>query len=99
MVRGDMDFVFDGVCEDGLDFSHKALKKKGELVCYGNTSMLQQREMGIFGAPMSAHVNKLWINTQSRTRTVDIWESFQTDPETYKVRNWFDRWQYLQRTL
>jgi len=84
MVRGEMDFVFDGLCEDGLNSSHKALKKKGELVCYGYASMLKQRNMGLFGAPLSAHVNKLWSITQSRTKTVDIWESFQDDPDTYK---------------
>ena len=57
MVRGRMDFVFDGVCEDGLDSSRLALKEKGEVVCYGYGAMLKQREMGILGAPMMAHVS------------------------------------------
>lgn len=56
LVESQMDYVFDGVCEDGLETSQKALTADGELVCYGHTSMLKESEMGIFGAPLSAHV-------------------------------------------
>jgi len=56
-VKGEMDYVFDGVCEDGLESSSEALKDGGEIVCYAHTSMLREREMGILGAPMSAHVS------------------------------------------
>lgn len=57
LVEGQMDYVFDGICEDGLDTSYKALTEKGELVCFGHTAMLREREMGILGAPISAHVS------------------------------------------
>jgi len=68
MVRGRMDFVFDGVCEDGLESSRQALKEKGEVVCFGHSSMLKELEMGIFGAPMMAHVSttlSLWSTVAS----------------------------------
>jgi NADPH:quinone reductase-like Zn-dependent oxidoreductase len=57
LVEGQMDFVFDGICEDGLDTPYKALNKEGELVSFGHTAMLRERHMGILGAPISAHVS------------------------------------------
>ena len=56
-VKGQMDYVFDGVCEDGLESASEALKKHGEMVCYGHSAMLRERDMGILGAPLSAHVS------------------------------------------
>lgn len=85
-VEKEMDIVFDGVCEDGLATPSKALKESGRIVCFGHASMLKEKEMGLFGAPMSAHMNRFWGKTKSRAKTVDIWEKFQSDPETYKVR-------------
>ena len=60
LVESQMDYVFDGVCEDGLETSQKALTAEGELVCYGHNAMLKEPEMGIFGAPLSAHVSYLF---------------------------------------
>lgn len=57
LVEGQMDYVFDGMCEDGLETSYKALTKEGELVCFGHMAMLKERQMGFLGAPMSAHVS------------------------------------------
>ena len=31
-------------------------------------------------------MNKLWSQTMSKAKVIDIWESFHEDPETYKVR-------------
>jgi NADPH:quinone reductase-like Zn-dependent oxidoreductase len=86
-IEGKMDFVFDGVNDDiWLDTSYRALKPlTGELVCYGYTAMLREHHMGLLGAPMSAHINKLWSHTLPRAQMFEIWESFQQDPETYKV--------------
>jgi hypothetical protein len=33
-------------------------------------------------------VNKLWSQTKSKAKTIDIWESYKEDPETYKVRHY-----------
>lgn len=84
-VEGELDYVFDGVCEDGTEMSFKALKPSGELVCYGQASMLKEREMGFLGAPFSARLYKLFTKMTFRVHTVDIWESFQHDPATYKT--------------
>jgi NADPH:quinone reductase-like Zn-dependent oxidoreductase len=91
IADGDMDIVFDGVCEDGLITPSKALKETGELVCFGHASMIREKQMSIFGAPISAHINKLLSNTNSRAKTVDIWESFQWDRDSYKVGTAFSK--------
>lgn len=83
-VEGQLDYVFDGVCEDGTEKSFKALKPDGEMVCYGHASMLKEREIGILGAPFSARMNQLYTQMSRRVHTVDIWESFQYDPVVYK---------------
>jgi NADPH:quinone reductase-like Zn-dependent oxidoreductase len=57
LVEGQMDFVFDGLCEDGLESSHKALNKEGEIICFGHMAMLKERNIGILGAPILAHVS------------------------------------------
>jgi NADPH:quinone reductase-like Zn-dependent oxidoreductase len=86
-IEGKMDYVFDGVNEDiWLDTSYRALKPvTGELVCYGHTAMLREQHMGVLGAPITAHINKLWSYTLPRAQMLEIWDSFQQDPETYKV--------------
>lgn len=58
LMVGQVDFVFDGVCEDGLETSHKALNDTGEIICFGHAAMLKDREIGLFGAPLSAHVSR-----------------------------------------
>jgi NADPH:quinone reductase-like Zn-dependent oxidoreductase len=86
-IEGRMDYVFDGVNEDiWLDTSYRALKPlTGELVCYGHTAMLREQHMGVLGAPITAHINKLWSHTLPRAQMLEIGESFRQDPETYKV--------------
>lgn len=85
VVQGEMDVVFDGLCEDGLAAAKKALRKDGKLVCFGYSSMLKE-EMGYFGVPLSARFNK-WRGQLSNAKNIDIWDSFQRDPEMYKVRD------------
>jgi NADPH:quinone reductase-like Zn-dependent oxidoreductase len=84
-VEGELDYAFDGICENGTEMSFKALKPNGELVCYGQSSMLKEREMGLLGAPFSARLNQFYSKMSLRVHTVDIWESFQYDPVTYKT--------------
>jgi NADPH:quinone reductase-like Zn-dependent oxidoreductase len=81
-IEGDMDVVFDGQTGDGMDAASKALKPDGELVCFGFSSMLKE-EMGVFGAPLSAHINK-WRSKLVCPKQVDIWESYQHDPDQFK---------------
>jgi NADPH:quinone reductase-like Zn-dependent oxidoreductase len=79
-VEGEMDVVFDGQCADGLEAAKKAVKKGGNVIWFGYSSMIKE-EMGLFGPPIKAHLNRLFS-----VKCVDIWDHFQTDPESYKVR-------------
>ncbi|KAL7581542.1 hypothetical protein ACA910_022107 [Epithemia clementina (nom. ined.)] len=83
MVEGEMDIVFDGVCHKGSAASLKSLKEDGTLVCFGQASLLRQK-MGLFGAPLTAHIERLQTKFTRRTKVVDTWESYKNDPETYK---------------
>lgn len=83
-VEGDMDYVFDGQCTDGLEAAKKAVKKGGDIVWFGYSSMLKE-EMGLFGPPIMAHLKRL-TSPVFNVKCVDIWEHFRKDPESYKVR-------------
>ena len=99
-IEGSMDYVFDGLCEDGLETPHKALKNEsGELVCFGHTALLREQSIGLLGAPISAHVNRLWCRTYANAKRIDIWESYCNDPETYKVRSYCWGWLCISSAL
>lgn len=76
-VESQMDIVFD--CNHKSSNINKALKKDGKLVVCGSAHLLDQSP-GFLGAPLSAHMSKL-VDSSS----VDIWESFQKDPKTFKA--------------
>jgi NADPH:quinone reductase-like Zn-dependent oxidoreductase len=80
-----MDFVFDGECEDRMLASRSALNNGGQLVCFGTRSVLKAKEVSAFGAPLLAHYNKWSAEAMSMTN-IDLWESFQNDRTTVKVR-------------
>jgi NADPH2:quinone reductase len=83
-VEGQMDIVFDGQCEDGLSAASKAVAKDGQLVCFGFSSQLVTSGMGVFGAPLSAHFNRMRAGMATE-KNVDVWDCFQKDPEQFKV--------------
>jgi NADPH:quinone reductase-like Zn-dependent oxidoreductase len=86
-VKGKMDLVFDGVCQDGYDSSQLALQDHGKLVTVGMVGKLQSEGPGLLGAPLSAFITDAKASLfMSKTQTYDAWASFQHDPETYKVR-------------
>jgi NADPH:quinone reductase-like Zn-dependent oxidoreductase len=85
-VTEKMDFVFDGECEDRMSSAHKALNKDGQVVCFGTRSYLKAKEVSAFGAPLYAHYTKWNMGSMPRTTNIDIWESFQEDRKTVKVR-------------
>jgi NADPH:quinone reductase-like Zn-dependent oxidoreductase len=78
-VEGEMDVVFDGQCSDGLEAAKAAVKKGGSVVWFGYSSMIKE-EMGLFGPPLKAHLNRLFS-----VKCVDIWDQFQRNPESYKA--------------
>jgi NADPH:quinone reductase len=83
-IEGQIDYVFDGICENGAEKSLKALKPDGEVVCYGHASTLNEKEMGILGVPLSVRMNHFYYKMTSRVHTVDIWDSFLADSTVYK---------------
>lgn len=86
-VKGEMDFVFDGACQDGYDSSQAALNKNGKLVTVGMVALLNREEAGLFGAPLSAFMTDAKASLfMSQTQKYEVWSSFQSDPETFKVR-------------
>jgi len=82
LIEGQMDVVFDGRCEGGMVAARQALKKDGEIICFGQSSMLKE-EIGVFGAPMSARLNRV-RGHMAHAKTSDIYDFFRKDPETYK---------------
>lgn len=85
-VKGSMDVVLDGVCQDGFASPRAALSSKGTLVCVGMAALMNSESMGVFGAPMSAR----WTNTKaswfmSRTKVYDVVSSFNNDPQRFKT--------------
>jgi NADPH:quinone reductase-like Zn-dependent oxidoreductase len=81
-----MDFVFDGECEDLMSASRSALNKDGQLVCFGARSYLKAKEVSAFGASLCGHYNHWNVGAMPMTTNIDIWESFQKDRTTMKVR-------------
>jgi NADPH:quinone reductase-like Zn-dependent oxidoreductase len=85
-VNEKMDFVFDGECEDSMKASRSALAPDGHLVCFGTRSVLKEKEVSAFGAPLYAIYNKWNAESKPKTTTIDIWDGFQKDRVTAKVR-------------
>lgn len=51
LVRGKMDIVIDGICQDGYTSPHQALNYRGHLVVYGMSLIMNGAEMGYCGTP------------------------------------------------
>ena len=83
-LQGQMDMVFDGVGHTVSPAVLASLKPDHSLVCYGKSSLLKQR-MGMFGAPLSAHLDRFQTMFSSNIKVVDLWKSYRSDPEAYKV--------------
>lgn len=84
-IKGSMDVVFDGTCHDGLDSVSSALNPNGVLVSFGMTALLQSETPGILGAPLSAHWAKIKSQFMTNTMSYEIWDSFVTDKDKFKL--------------
>jgi len=85
-VKGQMDLVFDGACQDGYESSQAALGEKGKLVTVGMYAKLHAEEPGLFGAPLSAFLmDAKAAMFMPKTQSYEVWSSFKKDPETFKV--------------
>jgi NADPH:quinone reductase-like Zn-dependent oxidoreductase len=86
VVNNKMDFVFDGECEDRMSAAHSALNKDGQIICFGTRSYLKAKQVSAFGAPLYVHYNNWNVGKMPKITNVDIWESFQKDRDSVKVR-------------
>lgn len=77
----DIDVVFDGVCEDGLESAKKVINPEGKIVCFGHSWMLRET-MGAFGAPLSAYWRK--FQSQLNSHQVDIHQTSIEEKDEYK---------------
>lgn len=84
-IKGGMDVVFDGTCYDNFESPNAALGEEGILVSFGMSALLNRESAGFLGAPMSAYWAKLKNNMSSRSTSYEIWDSFKTDREAYKL--------------
>lgn len=86
LVKGKMDIVIDGICQDGYDSPRQALNSRGHLVIIGMTLLMNAAEPGMCGTPFDtamAHFKAGWLMT-STTRYCP-YESSQKKPEEWKV--------------
>lgn len=85
VVKGKMDLVIDGLCQDEYYSPHQALNSKGHLVVVGMTLQTNKQQKGVLGMPATA----LWSTTKanylmSRTSTYCPWKSSILKPMEYK---------------
>lgn len=86
-TKGLMDIVFDGACHDSLESPYASLKDDGVLVCVGMSALLNREQPGVFGAPISAYWAKVKGQLMSNTECYEVWDSFNSNKEAYKVRS------------
>ena len=87
LVRGKMDIVVDGVCQDGYASPHAALNYRGHLVVTGMNLINDGAERGYCGTPVDAMVQRFKSGyLLSRTTRYCPYESSQFKPAEWKVR-------------
>jgi len=84
LVKGKMDVVIDGICQDGYASPRAALSKTGHLIIIGMTLVMNNSERGWFGTPMDASVQTFATKFMSRTSVYDPYRSSQTKPNEWK---------------
>ena len=85
LVRGKMDIVIDGICQDGYASPHAALNYRGHLVVIGMTLIMNGAEMGLCGTPFDAMVNRFRSGyLLSRTTRYSPFEQSQLKPAEWK---------------
>lgn len=91
LVKGRMDVVFDGTCQDDLSSTCDAVRDDectvGILVCLGMTNLLaRESSPGVFGAPLSAYIAQFKRHLIPNALVYDVWESYLQDRNSFKVR-------------
>eukprot|EP00554_Chaetoceros_debilis_P003025 CAMPEP_0194084916 /NCGR_PEP_ID=MMETSP0149-20130528/15347_1 /TAXON_ID=122233 /ORGANISM="Chaetoceros debilis, Strain MM31A-1" /LENGTH=351 /DNA_ID=CAMNT_0038767679 /DNA_START=280 /DNA_END=1335 /DNA_ORIENTATION=+ len=85
LVRGKMDIVIDGICQDGYSSPHAALNYRGHLVVIGMNLIMNGAERGYCGTPMDAMIQSFKAGyLLSRTTRYDVYESSKLRPAEWK---------------
>lgn len=84
LVKGKMDVVIDGICQDGYASPRAALSKTGHLIIIGMTLVMNSSERGWFGTPMDASVQAFATKFMTQTSSYDPYRSSQTKPSEWK---------------
>lgn len=84
LVKGKMDIVIDGICQDGYASPRAALNKKGHLIITGMTLVMNASERGWFGTPMDASVQAFATKFMTQTTSYDPYESSQNNRSEWK---------------
>jgi NADPH:quinone reductase-like Zn-dependent oxidoreductase len=86
LVKGKMDIVIDGICQDGYASPRAALNAKGHLVIVGMTLLMNAAEPGIFGSAFDtsvAHFKAGWL--MSNTTRYCPYDSSRRRPDEWRV--------------
>lgn len=85
IIKGGMDIVFDGTCNDSLESPYASLKTDGTLVCVGMSALLRREPPGFFGAPLAAYWARFKGTFLTNTKTYEVWESFNENKDGFKM--------------
>jgi len=85
LVRGKMDIVIDGICQDGYSSPKEALHPRGHLIVIGMTMLMNDATMGMCGTPFDLAYQRFSANwLMSRTTQYCPYESSQLRPAEWK---------------
>jgi len=84
LVKGKMDVVIDGMCQDGYVSPRAALNKTGHLIIIGMTLVMNSSERGWFGTPVDASIQAFATKFMTQTSTYDPYYSSQYNPSEWK---------------
>ena len=85
LVRGKMDIVIDGICQDGYASPRAALNSRGHLIIIGMALVMNIAEPGMCGTPIEMAINRIksgWLMTH--TTRYCPYESSQQRPGEWK---------------
>jgi len=84
LVKGKIDVVIDGICEDGYASPRAALNNHGHLIIIGMTLVMNASERGFFGSPIDAKMQSISTKFMTQTSTYDAYDSSISKPKEWK---------------
>lgn len=84
-VKGTMDVIFDGTCYESIESASDLLRPDGIMVSLGMSAFLNREKTGVLGVPLTAYWSKLKTQILGNSTSYEVWESFTTNKEAYKL--------------